>query len=203
VYLDAAWEGTYEGPDVETLRRIARESGMRITAAGGIDSPQELWAMNELLGENIDSVVVGRAIFENRFPCQLMWRSIEQEIFSTGLADRRIARHAHLPSFALAPTVPSPAVHAHVVRTPSSRPKSPNHSIDAEAARMCAKMDAGPPPESLPVRLPGRRRVSTTLSVRRNPVDNAGILLWKKNILTSEIHWAIFAARYTQSSICG
>lgn len=83
VYLDAAWEGTYEGPDVETLRRIARESGMRITAAGGIDSPQELWAMNELLCENIDSVIVGRAIFENRFPCQLMWRSIEQEIFST------------------------------------------------------------------------------------------------------------------------
>lgn len=86
VYTDAAWEGTYEGPDVETLRRIARKSGMRITAAGGIDSPEELWALNDLLTENIDSVVVGRAIFENRFPCQLMWRAIEQEIFSTDLS---------------------------------------------------------------------------------------------------------------------
>ncbi|MFN4768408.1 MAG: HisA/HisF-related TIM barrel protein [Candidatus Kapaibacterium sp.] len=83
VYSDASWEGTYEGPDVNTLVRIARQSGMRVTAAGGIDSPEELWALNELLSENIDSVVVGRAIFENRFPCQLMWRAIENEIFST------------------------------------------------------------------------------------------------------------------------
>jgi phosphoribosylformimino-5-aminoimidazole carboxamide ribotide isomerase len=83
VYSDASWEGTYEGPDVQTLRRIASQTQMKITAAGGIDSPQELWALNELEGESIDSVVIGRAIFENRFPCQHMWRAIEAEIFST------------------------------------------------------------------------------------------------------------------------
>jgi phosphoribosylformimino-5-aminoimidazole carboxamide ribotide isomerase len=80
IYSDQAWEGTYVGPDPETLKRIARETNMRITASGGIDSPEELWMVQELGEHNVDSVLIGRAIFENRFPCQKIWRSIEGEI---------------------------------------------------------------------------------------------------------------------------
>ncbi len=80
IYSDSSWEGTYFGPDPDTLRRIAHTTHLRITASGGIDSPQELWMLEELAAENIDSVVVGRALFENRFPCQQIWRSIEAEL---------------------------------------------------------------------------------------------------------------------------
>ncbi len=80
IYSDSSWEGTYFGPDPDTLRRMAETTHMRITASGGIDSPQELWMLEELASHNIDSVVVGRALFENRFPCQKIWRSIESEL---------------------------------------------------------------------------------------------------------------------------
>ncbi len=80
IYSDSSWEGTYFGPDPDTLRRIAETTHLRITASGGIDSPEELWMLEELASHNIDSVVVGRALFENRFPCQQIWRSIEAEL---------------------------------------------------------------------------------------------------------------------------
>lgn len=79
IYSDLAWEGTYFGPDVDTLQRIASETTMRVTASGGIDSPQELWHVQDLVSFGVDSVVVGRAMFENRFPCQKIWRLIEAE----------------------------------------------------------------------------------------------------------------------------
>ncbi|MFN8367703.1 MAG: HisA/HisF-related TIM barrel protein [Candidatus Kapaibacterium sp.] len=79
VYSDANWEGTYFGPDVEILKAVAQETSMRITASGGIDSPQELWMIQDLYTYGVDSVVVGRALFENRFPCQKIWRLIEAE----------------------------------------------------------------------------------------------------------------------------
>jgi len=79
VYSDINWEGTYFGPDVEVLKSVALETGFRITASGGIDSPQELWMIQDLFKHGVDSVVVGRALFENKFPCQKIWRIIEAE----------------------------------------------------------------------------------------------------------------------------
>lgn len=79
VYSDRTWEGTYFGPDIEVLRDLAVTTDMRITSAGGIDSPEELWHVQELSKFGVDSVVVGRALFENKFPCQKIWRMIEAE----------------------------------------------------------------------------------------------------------------------------
>jgi phosphoribosylformimino-5-aminoimidazole carboxamide ribotide isomerase len=47
---------------------------MSVTALGGIDSPAELWHVQDLIKYGVDSVVIGRAIFENKFPCQKIWR---------------------------------------------------------------------------------------------------------------------------------
>ena len=37
--------------------------------AGGIATPQQLWDLQENAPVNMDSVVIGRALYENRFPC--------------------------------------------------------------------------------------------------------------------------------------
>jgi len=80
VYTDISWEGSLAGPDFEILRRIARESGLRVTEAGGIASPQQLWNVQELQRDGVDSAIVGRALYENRFPCQKIWRQVEAEL---------------------------------------------------------------------------------------------------------------------------
>lgn len=77
IYSDITWEGTYQGPDFDLVRSFAHQVGMRVTIAGGIDNPEELWRCNDLLQYGVDSVIVGRAIAENRFPCQYIWRRVE------------------------------------------------------------------------------------------------------------------------------
>ncbi|MCX7930315.1 MAG: HisA/HisF-related TIM barrel protein [Chlorobi bacterium] len=79
VYSDVGWEGTYDGPDFELIEEFARTVQMSITVAGGIDSPEELWRCNSLQSVGVDSVIVGRALAENRFPCQHIWRMVEAE----------------------------------------------------------------------------------------------------------------------------
>lgn len=80
VYTDISWEGTLCGPDYDILTEIARATKMRVTAAGGVAGPEQLWKLQELQREGIDSVIVGRALYENRFPCQKIWRQIEAKL---------------------------------------------------------------------------------------------------------------------------
>ncbi len=80
VYTDISWEGSLVGPDFEMLRRIAKESGLRVTEAGGIAGPEQLWKVQELHRDGVDSAIVGRALYENRFPCQKIWRQVEAEL---------------------------------------------------------------------------------------------------------------------------
>jgi phosphoribosylformimino-5-aminoimidazole carboxamide ribotide isomerase len=80
VYSEAGWEGALSGQTPETVHRIARCSTMRITTAGGIASPQTLWALQKLGIPQFDSVVIGRALYENRFPCQQIWRITEAKL---------------------------------------------------------------------------------------------------------------------------
>jgi phosphoribosylformimino-5-aminoimidazole carboxamide ribotide isomerase len=84
-YIDIAWEGSLAGPNLSALQRIAVESGLRVTAAGGIANARQLWELQTLEKYGVDSVVIGRALYENCFPCQKIWRiaeaSLEQEYY--------------------------------------------------------------------------------------------------------------------------
>lgn len=80
LYTEVDWEGNLTGEDLATIRRVAAVAPLRMTMAGGIASPQQLWALQQDVPRNVDSVVIGRAMYENRFPCQGMWRDIEAQV---------------------------------------------------------------------------------------------------------------------------
>ncbi|MBC8144727.1 MAG: hypothetical protein H7X80_04020 [bacterium] len=78
-FTDRDYEGAMRGPNFEELTRLARATKTPITSAGGVASVEHLWRLQELESEGIDSVVIGRAFYENRFPCQQLWRDVEVE----------------------------------------------------------------------------------------------------------------------------
>lgn len=80
IYSEKSWEGALTGVDVDTIRRIAAAAPVRITIAGGISSPSDLWELQDHAPRNVDSVVIGRALYENRFPCQHIWRIAEAKV---------------------------------------------------------------------------------------------------------------------------
>lgn len=83
IYQDVARVGLLKGPDFEGIKKIAVETGLKVTAAGGISSYDDLKKMQELEEFGVDSVMMSRALYENKFPCQAIWR--EQENIDTSL----------------------------------------------------------------------------------------------------------------------
>ncbi|HJY62615.1 MAG TPA: HisA/HisF-related TIM barrel protein [Ignavibacteria bacterium] len=83
IYQDVSRVGSFSGPNYEGLKEIAETTGLKVTAAGGVGSYQDLKKLQELETCGIDSVMMSRPLYENRFPCQAIWR--EQEKIDTSL----------------------------------------------------------------------------------------------------------------------
>lgn len=79
LFSDREYDGRLLGPNFAALRTLAESTSLQITAAGGVASVQDLWRLQEMRPLGVDSVVIGRAFYENRFPCQELWRDIEVE----------------------------------------------------------------------------------------------------------------------------
>ena len=67
IYTDIARDGRLEGPNFEMTGELARRSGLKVTASGGISSLDDITRMCELQAEGVDSVIVGKALYEGRF----------------------------------------------------------------------------------------------------------------------------------------
>ncbi|MBI4547753.1 MAG: 1-(5-phosphoribosyl)-5-[(5-phosphoribosylamino)methylideneamino] imidazole-4-carboxamide isomerase [Ignavibacteriae bacterium] len=77
IYRDILRHGTMSGPNFDGIKLMAEKSGMRVTASGGISGLEDLLKLQELEPLGVDSVVIGRALYENKFSCQALWRLCE------------------------------------------------------------------------------------------------------------------------------
>jgi len=70
--------------DIEGLKELAIQTKLRITAQGGIRSYQDLIRLQELEKFGVDSVVIGKPLYDNIFPCQRLWRLNERDLKDLG-----------------------------------------------------------------------------------------------------------------------
>lgn len=63
IYTDIARDGTLEGVNVEATARLARESGIRIVASGGVKSVEDIRALKPYEKNGIEGVIVGKSIY--------------------------------------------------------------------------------------------------------------------------------------------
>lgn len=66
-YTDVMRDGTLMGPNLAGIEALAREAGLPITAAGGISILDDLTRLAALEPLGVDEVVVGKALYEQRF----------------------------------------------------------------------------------------------------------------------------------------
>jgi phosphoribosylformimino-5-aminoimidazole carboxamide ribotide isomerase len=67
IYTDIARDGMLTGPNIEQTIGIARAAGIPITASGGISCLDDLRELHNAGEPLIDSVIVGKALYEGRF----------------------------------------------------------------------------------------------------------------------------------------
>jgi phosphoribosylformimino-5-aminoimidazole carboxamide ribotide isomerase len=70
VYTDVSRDGTLAGVNLEQTCAIARESGLRVTASGGVSSLEDIGHLKSIRACGVDSVIVGKALYEGRFTLQ-------------------------------------------------------------------------------------------------------------------------------------
>ncbi len=66
-YTDVTRDGTLVGPNLEAIEEMARRSGLRVTAAGGVSTLDDLVHLSELAGVGVDEAISGKALYDGRF----------------------------------------------------------------------------------------------------------------------------------------
>lgn len=79
-YNEKDWICKPDSADYELLSELANKYKIRITVVNGINTPQKLWEINNYKFKGIDSLVIGKPLYDNNFPCQIIWRFIEAEV---------------------------------------------------------------------------------------------------------------------------
>lgn len=77
VVTDVSKDGTLSGPNVELLREVSAATDAKITASGGISSLDDVAALAQYAEEGIDSAIIGKALYENRFELQAALELVE------------------------------------------------------------------------------------------------------------------------------
>ena len=67
VYTPVEVDGLMEGPDLDSLREAAKATDGEVIYSGGIGSLDDLRALAGLGLDNLGGVIVGRALYEQRF----------------------------------------------------------------------------------------------------------------------------------------
>ena len=67
VVTDVSKDGTLAGPNVDLLRDVSAATDATVTASGGVSSVADIAEIARYADEGIDSVIVGKALYEKRF----------------------------------------------------------------------------------------------------------------------------------------
>ena len=70
IYTDVARDGMLAGVNIEQTLAVAGESGLKITASGGVASLEDIERLRQLSSFGVDSVIIGKAFYERRFTLQ-------------------------------------------------------------------------------------------------------------------------------------
>jgi len=67
IITDISKDGTLKGPSINMIKNFAKTVGGKITASGGVSSITDIEKIAALTPYGIDSLIIGKALYENRF----------------------------------------------------------------------------------------------------------------------------------------
>jgi phosphoribosylformimino-5-aminoimidazole carboxamide ribotide isomerase len=67
IYTDVQRDGTLNGVNIDQTCLIAKASGLKITASGGVASLEDIERLRAVIHWGVDSVIIGKALYEGRF----------------------------------------------------------------------------------------------------------------------------------------
>ncbi|NQT75734.1 MAG: 1-(5-phosphoribosyl)-5-[(5-phosphoribosylamino)methylideneamino]imidazole-4-carboxamide isomerase [Candidatus Omnitrophica bacterium] len=66
VATDTSLDGTLEGPNIQRLKKILASTSISVIASGGISGLDDIKQLKEIETENLEGVIIGRALYEGK-----------------------------------------------------------------------------------------------------------------------------------------
>jgi phosphoribosylformimino-5-aminoimidazole carboxamide ribotide isomerase len=67
IYTDTSKDGTLKGPNLEGIRGILKNTGLKVIASGGISSLDDLVKLKKLQAQGLIGAIIGKALYEGKF----------------------------------------------------------------------------------------------------------------------------------------
>lgn len=67
IYTDVLKDGTLKGPNIMAIKKLMKETGLKVIASGGISSLNDIQRLKLLEKKGLTGVIVGKALYEGRF----------------------------------------------------------------------------------------------------------------------------------------
>ena len=77
IYTDTVRDGMLTGPNLEQTIAVAQSSGVKVTVSGGISSLDDIKRVRDADEPLVDSVIIGRALYEQKFTLEEALRVAE------------------------------------------------------------------------------------------------------------------------------
>src|SRR5690349_4923456 len=77
IYTDIARDGALVGPNIQQTLAVAEAANVRVTASGGVSSLDDIKRLRDAGDARVDSVIVGKALYEGKFKLEEAIRAAE------------------------------------------------------------------------------------------------------------------------------
>lgn len=78
IYTDIARDGALVGPNIQQTSAVAEAANICVTASGGVSSLDDIKRLRDAGDARVDSVIVGKALYEGKFKLEEAIRALEQ-----------------------------------------------------------------------------------------------------------------------------
>lgn len=70
VYTDVSRDGLLQGPNLEAIETMARQSGLQIIASGGVTSVDDILRLHAMEAAGVGGAIIGKALYDGKIQLQ-------------------------------------------------------------------------------------------------------------------------------------
>jgi phosphoribosylformimino-5-aminoimidazole carboxamide ribotide isomerase len=67
IYTDTLKDGTLSGPNIKGIKKLLKDSGLKVIASGGVSSLEDIYKLKKLEKAGVSGVIIGKALYEGKF----------------------------------------------------------------------------------------------------------------------------------------
>lgn len=66
VFTDVSKDGMMQGPNIKSIRRMLKETSLKVIASGGVSCLNDLKNLKNISERNLEGVIIGKALYTNK-----------------------------------------------------------------------------------------------------------------------------------------